>query len=351
MKADVLLEKYYLGYQMKEEIKRKCTFPKTMWLTLTRYCNLKCKWCYSKYKENEYMELEFAKQAIDKFYSNGGKRIVLIGGEPTVYPYFGEIIDYISAYRIDIGVASNGIGFSKQKYLNDLIDNKKMIHINLSLKAVSNHGYQIETGNGMFYDVLKAIDNFNEEQIDYIVSYVLLKQSASTLVALKELLLAHHVKKMVFQTDKPTIFSDDYTAVSDLVETCKLVYQIFYETRSKLAFKYELSFPLCAIERKFVDLLLKDNLLDVCCDLYRCSGIVIDTNGDLLPCNHFSNYPLMDHVTSADVAIDYCKSEMFQRFGYLAGMAPKKECVYCELWEKCRGGCILRWLKGEKWDI
>ena len=59
----------------------------------------------------------------------------------------------------------------------------------------------------------------------------------------------------------------------------------------------------------------------------------------------------MDYVTSADSVIDYCKSEMFQKFGDLAGMVPKKECIYCELWKKCRGGCILRWLKGEKWDI
>lgn len=55
------------------------------------------------------MELEFAKQVIDKFCSNGGKRIVLIGGEPTVYPYFGEIIEYISPYRISIGIASNAV--------------------------------------------------------------------------------------------------------------------------------------------------------------------------------------------------------------------------------------------------
>lgn len=351
MKADILLEKYYPGYQIEEESERKCTFPKTMWLTLTRHCNLKCKWCYSKHKENEYMELEFAKQVIDKFCSNGGKRIVLIGGEPTVYPYFGEIIEYIFPYRISIGIASNGICFSKQKYLNLLIDKIEMIHINLSLKEVSNLGYQIETGNGKFYDVVNAIDSFNEGHIDYIVSYVLMKQSLSTLFSLRELLLAHNVKKIVFQTDKPMIFSDNCTTVSDLVKTCKLAYKIFYETRSILAFKFELSFPLCAFKREFVDMLLKDNLLDICCDLYRCSGIVIDTNGDILPCNHFSNYPLMDYVTSADSVIDYCKSEMFQKFGDLAGMVPKKECIYCELWKKCRGGCILRWLKGEKWDI
>lgn len=351
MKAELLLEKYYSGYQIDMDKGRRCTFPKTMWLTLTRCCNLKCKWCYSKNLENEYMELEFAKKVIDKFCANGGKRIVLIGGEPTVYPFFGEILEYISSYELRIGIASNGICFSKQKFLKYLIDKREMIHINLSLKETSNLGYLTEAGNGNFYDVVNAIDNFNEVEIDYIVSYVLLTQSESTLCSLRALLLEHKVNKIVFQTDKPMIFSENSTAVSDLVETCKLAYKIFYETRSRLTFKFELSFPLCTFEKNFSDLLLKDNLLDTCCDLYRCSGIVIDTNGDLLPCNHFSNYPLINHVKSADSVIDYCKSKKYQKFGNLAGLAPKKECIYCELWEKCHGGCILRWLKGEKWDI
>lgn len=59
------------------------------WLTINRVCNLSCKWCYAQeINKNNNMDLNTAKKLIDISNEIGVRNIKLIGGEPTIYPYF-----------------------------------------------------------------------------------------------------------------------------------------------------------------------------------------------------------------------------------------------------------------------
>ena len=65
---------------------------KTGWLTVTRKCNNFCEWCYTQNKLScESMKFDDAMSSVDKLVEMGVKRIVLIGGEPTLYPNFFKL--------------------------------------------------------------------------------------------------------------------------------------------------------------------------------------------------------------------------------------------------------------------
>jgi len=67
-----------------------------VWLEITEKCNLQCKHCYassSPYKSLQgEMTLSDWKNVIDQTADLGCRKLQLIGGEPTIHPYFREII-------------------------------------------------------------------------------------------------------------------------------------------------------------------------------------------------------------------------------------------------------------------
>ena len=63
------------------------------WLTVNIACNLNCKWCYAQETDkNCNMDLDTAKKLIDISIDCKVKNLKLIGGEPTIYPYFYGIL-------------------------------------------------------------------------------------------------------------------------------------------------------------------------------------------------------------------------------------------------------------------
>lgn len=70
---------------------------KSAWFTTNRSCNNNCEWCYAQNAEirNSNMDFEEAKKMLDYLAKEGISKIVLIGGEPTMYEHFVDIIKYI----------------------------------------------------------------------------------------------------------------------------------------------------------------------------------------------------------------------------------------------------------------
>ena len=77
---------------------------------ITNACNLKCKHCCNKSTLNDFggMPLERVKLLIDDLSDINANSIYMSGGEPTRYPGFTEIVDYIHIRGIDLALATNG---------------------------------------------------------------------------------------------------------------------------------------------------------------------------------------------------------------------------------------------------
>lgn len=92
-------------------------------IAMLKECNLRCAYCHpygqSKiaYAENakDNMTESETKQAISVAYEAGFKNFKLTGGEPTLLPWFGRIVEYIAAMDPDnkINIVTNGTNLSK----------------------------------------------------------------------------------------------------------------------------------------------------------------------------------------------------------------------------------------------
>lgn len=65
-------------------------------IRLTRRCNMKCTYCNIQKADYEELSYEEWKKAINIIKDLGATEIVILGGEPTLYPKVIELVDYIS---------------------------------------------------------------------------------------------------------------------------------------------------------------------------------------------------------------------------------------------------------------
>ena len=67
------------------------------WLTVNRSCNLRCQWCYARnmgFSAKDDMSLSLAERCIKIYSDLPMKEVVLLGGEPTIYPYIVEAVSF-----------------------------------------------------------------------------------------------------------------------------------------------------------------------------------------------------------------------------------------------------------------
>ena len=84
---------------------------------VTMNCNLRCRHCYltDEAYNMGHMPLDMAKNVIidylDLPYADREKRVVLSGGEPTLYPHLSELIVWFHTFfNQKVSIASNGAG-------------------------------------------------------------------------------------------------------------------------------------------------------------------------------------------------------------------------------------------------
>ena len=98
-------------------------------IDLSNACNLNCKYCYSENIESERKvvyddELTFREiiKIIDAFAKAGSKSINIVGsGEPTIYPFFKEVVKKISERNIIPVVFTNGVIISSNYQLVEFL--------------------------------------------------------------------------------------------------------------------------------------------------------------------------------------------------------------------------------------
>ena len=132
---------------------------KSGWLTLNRACNLRCKWCYAQsteYLKEDDLDISLAYQLINIFSELNIRHIVLIGGEPTIYPHLFEVIDYCHKMNIRCGIVTNGLKCAEIDFIKKLKTHD--VHsISLSLKGENKEAFQDVTGVNAFDKVKEAV--------------------------------------------------------------------------------------------------------------------------------------------------------------------------------------------------
>ncbi len=93
-------------------------FPQSISLTVTNFCNLRCRmcgqWSAEGYIRNDHtslkhnMELADWKRVIDEIAAHGVPYVLLRGGEPFLFAHIVELLEYIHAKGMFISIDTNG---------------------------------------------------------------------------------------------------------------------------------------------------------------------------------------------------------------------------------------------------
>ena len=94
----------------------------TLQMSITSKCNLQCLHCYDDGKEQVHMSFNQCITAFDTFFAFCNKwerfpRIWITGGEPTIHPFFWDILDYIQekvGKDCFVTILSNGITITEE---------------------------------------------------------------------------------------------------------------------------------------------------------------------------------------------------------------------------------------------
>ncbi len=86
----------------------------TMEIEFSRRCNFRCPYCYvpaESYFDDELTPDEI-RDVLVQARDLGARRIVILGGEPSIYPHIREMIDFIRRQGMDVEMFTNGSGIS-----------------------------------------------------------------------------------------------------------------------------------------------------------------------------------------------------------------------------------------------
>lgn len=109
--------------QSKEAVRDGRIVPYHLHLHPTNRCQCHCSWCCCR-NEDRAIELprdELVEMA--RYFRALGSRAVTItgGGEPTLHPYFIELLEYLAQLGYDIGLATNGFAIAEATELSSLV--------------------------------------------------------------------------------------------------------------------------------------------------------------------------------------------------------------------------------------
>ncbi len=324
------------------------------WLTLNRACNLRCKWCYARetgFEKKDEMPLPLAKGIIDLCAEGGIPSIILIGGEPTVYPHVLDVIRYATKKGIRTTLVTNGLLLADKERLKSYVK-AGLSKVSLSLKAHSAEAYRALTELDAFDTALCAIALLAEMGVKFSVSTVLTGENMPEFIeGLKKAKkkgassfgLSFCYNVCMGEGANEHLKKNNPYRLAEAFEAC---YPALKAALGNAHFSLEQGLPQCVWREGFIEELQRDRHVHSICQLMSGTGLLFDTEGYLIPCNalytmrygkfgeDFSDFEsLLAHRQTPDVV---------NLFRLLQGV-PDETCLSCTKAATCGGGCVTNW--------
>lgn len=324
----------------------------TCWLTLNRVCNLRCFFCYAKnteYSEKSTMVLENAKKIINFCKEGNIEHIILIGGEPTVYPHLMEVIKYASNQNIGTSLVTNGLKLANLEYCKKLIESG-ITNIDISVKGNNACDFIRVTEFNKFDCVMEAIKNLNLLKAEFSCSMVITRENVKTFcegvqhafdngAKFMGLSFAYEFCTDTQKDDTYLLKNNPYQLIADFMTQIDRLNDI---TRGN--WSLECGFPLCVYNEEQLKKLSPH--LVTSCQLLENGGIIFDHELNIIPCN--TMFPIKlgklgDDFDSFAQFRNYAQAGIYRKsIDYLISV-PSEECLQCDKLEFCGGGCVNFW--------
>lgn len=167
---------------------------KTLYIEVTHACNQHCKHCYlNGGMHNSVMEMstEQIKKILREFKEQGGRYIILTGGEPIVRSDIFEILDYIEELEIPFNFASNSLAMTQQR-LEKLVSYKYLDMYFTSILGADKTKHQEIAEKDSYGKVINALEFLEEYNIPTYVQVTLAKDYIEDMDQIVEKLMHYH---------------------------------------------------------------------------------------------------------------------------------------------------------------
>ncbi len=325
---------------------------------LTNYsCNCKCRWCYAESeikqicKEEKIIPLSEAKEKIDFLKMTGTENVILLGGESTLLPYFVALVEYIKDQGMIPSLITNGVLCANKEFLDDVFK-AGLNHMTFSLEGHNGDMHDYATKHPGSFDCIKKAANICKKK-NYEFS-TLTTISALTAPFVKEIAVTSsklEPMNTVFNLCSPSVSRDNYEHVLSPFEYARIIEDLgLFVIKNGIKSNMITAMPKCLFSRKNRKKLENAKFITSSrgCQVFGDKALVVDFNGEILPCAHWSglsiaNIKNIKDKTQFDEMWDKKEGLIFRESVW---KYPSKECVDCKEWGKtCVGGCILFWLK------
>ncbi|HIP83794.1 MAG TPA: radical SAM protein, partial [Desulfocapsa sulfexigens] len=126
-----------------------------MEIEFSRICNFRCSYCYVPEQQECKGELsrDEIKDVLLQAKELGAKKIIILGGEPSIYPHLPEMLNFLNDHGLEIELFTNGTGVDAK--LAKLLAELK-VRVVLKLNSRNREIQDRLAGRGGAYDIIQT---------------------------------------------------------------------------------------------------------------------------------------------------------------------------------------------------
>lgn len=171
--------------------------PLTIKWYLSNQCNLRCKSCYISNKENPN---KITQEKIDLILLMLKKispfKVSLLGGEPTIFPYFKYIISFLEKEKIYFNFSTNGQTLYKDIELIRVLKNSKFLkEVQVSIDGLEKENDFIR-GENTFHNAMLSVKSLIKNDIPVILGMVVTQKNLLTLQEFIDFVAKEEIKEI-----------------------------------------------------------------------------------------------------------------------------------------------------------
>jgi radical SAM protein with 4Fe4S-binding SPASM domain len=161
----------------------------SMEIEFSRVCNFHCSYCYveGKVESSDELSREEIKDVVLQAKELGARKIIILGGEPSIYPHLVEMLRFLGKEELEIEMFTNGSGIDRE--LAAVLAEERVrvaLKLNSRDEAIQD---QLAGKKGAARIINKALSTLQEagypsEELFLAISTVICKQNIQELPAM-----------------------------------------------------------------------------------------------------------------------------------------------------------------------
>ena len=147
----------------EEEIRQAAAADRllSMEIEFSRECNFRCAYCYLEERTAAADELsrQELKAVILQARELGARKVIILGGEPSIYPHLIEMLRFLGSLGLEIELFTNGTGVTKE-LASVLAEERVRVVVKMNSRdaAIQDH---LAGKNGAFKIIGQALDSLH----------------------------------------------------------------------------------------------------------------------------------------------------------------------------------------------